>query len=92
MTPLRKFAVLLNGALLAGSALAQASSTPHNLMVPYPAGGPSDTMARTMQVPLGKALGQSVIVENLGGAGGTIAAPTWFSWPARICPSTVSMS
>ena len=81
MTPLRKFAVLLSGALLAGSALAQAPTTPHNLMVPYPAGGPSDTMARTMQVPWGKALGQSVVVENLGGAGGTIAAQKVLSSP-----------
>lgn len=82
MTPLRKFAVLLSGALLAGSAMAQSSATPMNLMVPYPAGGPSDTMARTMQVPWGKALGQSVIVENLGGAGGTIAAQKVLSSPA----------
>lgn len=64
----------LGGMLLAASTVAQASTTPMNLMVPYPAGGPSDTIARTMQVPLGKALGQTVLVENLGGAGGTIAA------------------
>jgi len=80
--PLRKLAALTCGLLLAGSVLAQASPTSVNLMVPYPAGGPSDTIARTMQTPLGKALGQSVIVENLGGAGGTIAGQKVLSAPA----------
>ena len=45
-----------------------------NLMVPYPAGGPSDAVARIFFNPLGKALGQPVIVENLGGVSGAIAA------------------
>jgi tripartite-type tricarboxylate transporter receptor subunit TctC len=44
------------------------------LMVPYPAGGPSDAIARNLQPALQKALGQTVIVENLGGASGGIAA------------------
>ena len=82
MNPLSTLILSLSGLLLAGSALAQASTAPVNLMVPYPAGGPSDTIARTMQMPLGKALGQSVIVENLGGAGGTIAGQKVLSEPA----------
>lgn len=44
------------------------------LMVPYPAGGLSDSIARALSTPLGKALGQPVIVENLGGASGALAA------------------
>ena len=43
-------------------------------MVPYPAGGPLDAVARSFFNPLGKALGQPVIVENLGGVSGASAA------------------
>ncbi len=49
-------------------------SKPVNLMVPYPAGGLSDVIARIVERPLGKALNQMVIVENLGGVGGAIGA------------------
>ncbi|MCP4617452.1 MAG: tripartite tricarboxylate transporter substrate binding protein BugD [Bradyrhizobium sp.] len=42
------------------------------LVVPAAAGGPTDTVARLIGESMGKALGQSVIVENIGGAGGTI--------------------
>jgi tripartite-type tricarboxylate transporter receptor subunit TctC len=45
---------------------------PITLIVPYPAGGPSDTLARVMSEPLKAALGQSVIIENVTGAGGSI--------------------
>ncbi|MDE2413738.1 MAG: tripartite tricarboxylate transporter substrate binding protein [Comamonadaceae bacterium] len=83
MTSLRKCTTVLAGMLIAASALAQqATSKPLTLMVPYPAGGPSDTIARTLHVPMGKALGQSVIVENLGGAGGAVAAQKVLSDPA----------
>jgi tripartite-type tricarboxylate transporter receptor subunit TctC len=40
--------------------------------VPYPAGGPTDTIARVMADPLKAALGQTVIIENVTGAGGSI--------------------
>lgn len=83
MTTLRQCTTFMAGMLLAASVLAQApSAKPLTLMVPYPAGGPSDTIARTLHVPLGKALGQSVIVENLGGAGGAIATQKVLADPA----------
>ncbi|MGE5220761.1 MAG: tripartite tricarboxylate transporter substrate binding protein BugD [Chloroflexota bacterium] len=43
-------------------------------IVPFAAGGPTDTVARLIGVPMTKALGQTIIVENVAGAGGTIAA------------------
>ncbi|MEJ8811134.1 tripartite tricarboxylate transporter substrate binding protein [Variovorax ureilyticus] len=67
----------------AGTVFAQAYPTKTvNLMVPYPAGGPSDAAARIFTTPLGKELGQPVIVENLGGAAGAIAAQKVLSAPA----------
>lgn len=44
------------------------------MVVPFAAGGPTDTVARLIGVPMTKTLKQQVIVENIGGAGGTIAA------------------
>jgi tripartite-type tricarboxylate transporter receptor subunit TctC len=52
-------------------------------MVPYPAGGPSDAIARIFSTPLSKELGQPVLVENLGGASGSIAAQKVLSAPAE---------
>ncbi|MCO8248827.1 tripartite tricarboxylate transporter substrate binding protein BugD [Comamonas thiooxydans] len=53
---------------------------PVTLVVPYSAGGPTDVVARLLAVPMGQYLGQSVLVENTVGAGGTLA-------PARIVRS-----
>ena len=47
-------------------------SKPIRLISPFPAGGTSDVMARIVAEALGRELGQTVIVDNLGGAGGTI--------------------
>jgi tripartite-type tricarboxylate transporter receptor subunit TctC len=44
------------------------------MVVPFTAGGPTDTVARLIAAPMSKTLGQQVIIENVGGAGGTIAA------------------
>jgi tripartite-type tricarboxylate transporter receptor subunit TctC len=67
----------------AGAALAQAyPAKPVNLMVPYPAGGPSDAIARIFNTQLGKELGQQVLVENLGGVSGALAAQKVLAAPA----------
>jgi tripartite-type tricarboxylate transporter receptor subunit TctC len=47
---------------------------PVTLIVPFAAGGPTDKIARDLAQAMAKPLGQTIIVENLGGAGGTIAA------------------
>jgi tripartite-type tricarboxylate transporter receptor subunit TctC len=74
---------LVGSLLLSGSVLAQTYPTkPVTLMVPYPAGGVSDVIARTLNVSLAKHLGQPVIVENLGGASGAIAAQKVLNAPA----------
>lgn len=48
-------------------------SRPITIVVPFAAGGPTDTLARIMSEPMRKLLGQTVLVENVTGAGGTIA-------------------
>jgi tripartite-type tricarboxylate transporter receptor subunit TctC len=60
-------------AALAGGAQADNfPSRPISIVVPFPAGGPSDTLARILADRMKVSLGQSVIVENPTGAGGTI--------------------
>ena len=68
-----RFAALIF-ALLAASASAQSSwpAKPIRLISPFPPGAVVDTLCRTLAVPLGEALGQSVLVENRPGAGGNI--------------------
>jgi tripartite-type tricarboxylate transporter receptor subunit TctC len=71
----KRAATLLAGLALAGSALAQQfPAKPVTIMVPYPAGALSDAIARTVATPLSRILKQPVLVENLGGAGGSIGA------------------
>lgn len=74
-------ALTMAAALTAASWLAPAAhaaeqgpypTKPISLIVSYPAGGSVDVAARILQDPLSKALGQPIVVENKGGAGGTI--------------------
>jgi len=55
---------------------------PVTLVVPFPAGGPTDAMARVLAQKLGDRLAQQVIVDNRGGAGGSIAAEVVARAPA----------
>jgi len=63
-------------AVIAGFASAQAQTFPSRqitLIVPFPPGGSTDTIARIMAEKMRALLGQPVIIENVGGAGGSIA-------------------
>lgn len=65
--------------------LAQAQTYPNktiSLIVPYPAGGPSDFFARKVQPDAAAKLGQTMIVENIGGAGGSIGLSKLINAPA----------
>jgi tripartite-type tricarboxylate transporter receptor subunit TctC len=65
-------ALILGSALLGGTAAAQYPERPVNMVVPFAAGGPTDTVARSLAEAMRPALGETVVVENKGGAGGTI--------------------
>lgn len=75
--PPRMASILMSAALLAcghaGIAHAAYPDKPIKLIVPFPAGGPTDAMARIVSEKMTQSLGQTVIVENRGGAGGVIA-------------------
>jgi tripartite-type tricarboxylate transporter receptor subunit TctC len=80
---LKTVATLLGSAVLAGAAFAQTfPAKPVTLMIPYPPGGLSDNIARRVNVPLGAALGQPAIVDNLGGGSGSIAAQKVLNAPS----------
>ncbi|WP_149535921.1 tripartite tricarboxylate transporter substrate binding protein [Siccirubricoccus phaeus] len=88
----------LLAAALAMPALARAQARypdrPITLIVPYPPGGSSDNVSRPIQMPLSAALGQNIVIENRGGAGGSIGAAavaqarpdgyTLLVWPTAV--------
>jgi tripartite-type tricarboxylate transporter receptor subunit TctC len=73
---LRSLVVVVAAALAPAAASAQTAfpTKPVRLLVPYPAGGAVDVLARTLGDELAKQWGQSVIVENRPGAGGVVAS------------------
>ena len=84
-----KFSQLIKKLLVLGCAMglyaAHAQNYPNktiSLIVPYPAGGPSDFFARKVQPDAAAKLGQTMIVENLGGAGGSIGLSKLMNVPA----------
>ena len=60
--------------VLSGAALAEYPEKPVTIVVPFAAGGPTDKVARDLGDVLRKHLNQPVIIENVGGAGGTLGA------------------
>jgi tripartite-type tricarboxylate transporter receptor subunit TctC len=69
-------AALLGAPALAPGAFAQAAypTRPVTMVIPFAAGGPTDTVGRLIAQAMGAELGQPVVVENVGGAGGTLGA------------------
>ena len=71
----RLLGALLCALAVPATAWAQAYPTRNiTLVVPFAAGGPTDVVARTLAAAMAKTLGQTVVVENKTGAGGTLAA------------------
>jgi tripartite-type tricarboxylate transporter receptor subunit TctC len=71
----RLFAFGVSLVIFIGTAIADNyPSRPIRLIVPYPAGGSTDIMARALQEPMAKILGQPLIIDNRGGAAGTAGA------------------
>lgn len=65
-------AAALAAAPLGAMAQTAYPTKPITVIVPFAAGGPTDALARVLTARMGEALGQTMIVENVGGAGGTI--------------------
>ncbi len=66
-------AIMAAGSILtAGAALADYPERSVNMVVPFAAGGPTDSVARSLAEAMRPTLGETIVVENKGGAGGTI--------------------
>ena len=71
------------GLMFSTGALAQAwPNKPIKFVVPYPPGGGTDVIARIVQEPMSQALGQQIIIDNRGGAGGSIGTDAVAKSPA----------
>src|SRR5262245_28157698 len=98
MTGRRKFLQSTLGLLFAAGELSLASGRPHaqepwptrtlTIVVPFPAGGATTTLARVLAEHLKTALGQSIVVENVGGASGSIGTTR----VARAAPDGYTLS
>ena len=86
----RRFSIAL--ALLAACITTAKAETypsrPITIVVPYPAGGPTDTLARILTNHMNTSLGQPVIIENVAGAGGSIGVGR----VARAAPDGYTLS
>jgi tripartite-type tricarboxylate transporter receptor subunit TctC len=69
----RTLAAIALAVFAAGAVAQQYPTRPVTMLVPYAAGGPTDTVARVVALAMGKPLGQTVIVENRPSAGGILA-------------------
>jgi tripartite-type tricarboxylate transporter receptor subunit TctC len=95
---MRKTLVLVAGLLVALAAGAQDwPAKPVRFIVPYPPGGGTDVVARIVQPPLAEALGQPVVIENRGGAGGAVgteaaakAAPDGYTFLFTLSSHTIN--
>jgi tripartite-type tricarboxylate transporter receptor subunit TctC len=76
MNALKRCSLLLAGLFAALAAQAQNSfpTKPIHIVVPYPAGGTTDQLARAIERPLQELLGQPIVIENKPGAGGTLGS------------------
>ena len=75
MRVLQILAFAFGVAIVSAPAMADSyPSRPIKLVVPYPAGGSTDIMARALQEPMAKILGQPLVIDNRGGAAGTTGA------------------
>ncbi|HEY0855663.1 MAG TPA: tripartite tricarboxylate transporter substrate-binding protein [Albitalea sp.] len=71
---MKRLLIAATAVLTAAAAFAQYPEKPVTIVVPFAAGGPTDKVARDLAEALRKPLGGTIIIENVGGAGGTLGA------------------